>query len=329
MAKRGGSSEVPVHNPAPLVTIAIPTHNRASSYLPLALASALAQGYANLEVLVADNASTDATAELMRGIADPRLRYTCHRSNIGPNRNYNYCLAQARGDYFLLLQDDDLIDPDFVETCMHAAGRDAEVGLIRTGIRVIDDHGDLLRESRNQVSGCPLDEFFLGWFAGRTSWYVTNTLFHTGRLKQIGGFHSKYQVAEDGFAIAQVAARWPRVDVEEIRASFRVHRGEGTFRSKVLDWGEEYLSLLDCLCQLVTPDKTARVRREGRRFFARLTYNRAAAIENPLQRMRAYAQVFRLFRYRYLPGQHLASVRLFRRQWRQMRQRAAQALNQP
>ena len=105
----------------PLVTIAIPTYNRAASYLTVALRSALAQSYANLEVLVADNASTDSTPATLKGIADRRLRHIRHAVNIGANRNYTYCLSQARGEYFMLLHDDDAIDEDFIAVCMQAA----------------------------------------------------------------------------------------------------------------------------------------------------------------------------------------------------------------
>ena len=105
----------------PLVTIAIPTYNRAGSYLPVALNAARGQNYPRLEIIVADNASSDDTASFVQGIRDPRLRYLRHQVNIGANRNYNYCLSKARGDYFLLLHDDDAIDADFVDACMKAA----------------------------------------------------------------------------------------------------------------------------------------------------------------------------------------------------------------
>src|SRR5581483_7663062 len=66
---------------APLVTIAIPTYNRAASYLPLP--SALDQTYPDIEVMVSDNASSDGTAALVSGVRDPRLRYLRHAVNIG------------------------------------------------------------------------------------------------------------------------------------------------------------------------------------------------------------------------------------------------------
>jgi glycosyltransferase involved in cell wall biosynthesis len=296
----------------PLVTIAIPTYNRAASYLPDTIKSALDQTYPRIEVMVSDNASTDETPALLANITDPRLRCSRHQANIGANRNFNYCLEQAAGDYFLLLHDDDLIDPDFVAACVAAADYKCEAGLIRTGIRVIDDRGRIIRESRNRVAGLPLAEFFFAWFDGKTSWYLANTLFHTRRLRELGGFCSTHPLIEDGFAIAQLAARYPRIDVEDVKSSFRVHGGEKTFTEGVsaVEWGKDYLQLLDLLCRLVSPDKHRSVQNRGMRFFARLTYQRARAITHGVRKLRVYLQVWRLFRYRYFPAHHFLGGRL-------------------
>src|SRR5262245_44849714 len=125
----------------PLVTIAIPTYNRAEATLSAALQSALDQTYHNIEVIVSDNASVDGTEALIRGYADSRIRYIRHPKNIGANNNFNFCVGEARGSYFLLLHDDDLIDADFVESCMNAVADDTGVGIIRTALRVIDGDG--------------------------------------------------------------------------------------------------------------------------------------------------------------------------------------------
>jgi len=63
-----------VNNVHPLVTIAIPTYNRADGYLREALASALNQTYQNIEIIVSDNCSTDNSEAFIRGISDQRIR---------------------------------------------------------------------------------------------------------------------------------------------------------------------------------------------------------------------------------------------------------------
>jgi glycosyltransferase involved in cell wall biosynthesis len=312
----------------PLVTVAIPTYNRAASYLMVALRSALAQSYVNLEVLVADNASTDSTPATLKGIADRRLRHIRHAVNIGANRNYNYCLSQARGEYFMLLHDDDAIDDDFVAVCMHAARDKIRPGIIRTGVRVIDGRGDTRSQIANLADGTSLGRYYRSWFAGKTSWYLVNTLFDTAQLRAAGGFCSRYHLSEDGFAIARLASLHP-VDVRDVKASFRVHAGEQTIADPAAPvlWAREYLELLDCMCGLVDdPEEIAAVCNEGRRFFARLAYNRAALLGSRAARIRASYEVLRLFRYRCWPTHRSKTLRFFRQAAAYARRRAERSL---
>lgn len=298
----------------PLVSIGVPTYNRAASFLRPALESALAQRYPALEILVGDNASADDTPKLVGGLRDSRLRYLRHSVNIGPNRNYNFLLEKARGDYFLLLHDDDALDADFVEACMDAAGGRVREGIIRTGVRVIDESGAVRREAPDAAAGTTLGEFYRDWFSGRTCWYLVNTLFNARQLRAEGGFQSPHLLSEDGFAIARVA-RFGRIGVAAAKASFRVHSGERTLAdpAAAVLWGREYLALLDCMCRWVEPDQAEAVRREGRRFFARLAYNRAALLPARAARLRGYSEVLRLFEYRCWPTHRSRAWRLLRR----------------
>jgi len=312
----------------PLVTIAIPTYNRASCYLPVALRSALGQSYPRLEVLVSDNASSDDTATLIQDIADTRLRYVRHPVNIGANRNSNYCLSQARGDYFLLLHDDDAIDADFLAACMQAVRNEIRPGIIRTGVRVIDERGVIRSETANVADGSSLGRYYRSWFAGKTSWYLVNTLFHTAQLRDSGGFRSTHHLSEDGFAIARLAPFHP-VDVCDVKASFRVHAGERTMAdpAAAVLWGREYLELLDCMCGLIDdPEESAAVRNEGGRFFARLAYNRAALLRSRAARIRASYEVLRLFRYRCWPTHRSRTLRFIRQAAVSARRRAKKSL---
>lgn len=86
----------------PLVTIAIPTYNRANLYLTQAIESAINQTYPNLEIIISDNCSTDDTEMVIRSFKDPRIRYFRQEKNIGGNNNFNFCLKQARGEYFFI-----------------------------------------------------------------------------------------------------------------------------------------------------------------------------------------------------------------------------------
>lgn len=119
--RAGGPDAVEAAPPdcRPLVTVAIPTFNRCAQ-LTRALASARAQDYEPLDIVVLDNASTDGTGDLCQRVAasDERVRYIRHGANRGVAANFNAGLASGRGPYFMWLADDDWIDSNYVSSCM-------------------------------------------------------------------------------------------------------------------------------------------------------------------------------------------------------------------
>ena len=96
----------------PLVSICIPTFNR-SRYVASLLESLVAQlaGFPYpYELVIADNASPDATGEVVRGFADRLpIRYLRHDENIGCFANVQFVMMQAAGRYVIYLSDDDCI----------------------------------------------------------------------------------------------------------------------------------------------------------------------------------------------------------------------------
>ena len=280
----------------PLVTIGIPTYNRANKYLKEAIQSACNQTYPNLEILIADNCSHDDTAMLVRSFNDQRIRYHRHEVNIGSNNNFNYLLENAQGIYFLLLHDDDLIDSDFIEVCLKAVDFKDDTGIIRTGMRRIDTDGAVIREKENLVNGLPIPDFFVGWFNGKTPMHLCSTLFNTKRLKEIGGFRSKHNLFQDVIAEVSLSAKFGRVDVREVKASFRNHPSQRTSAAQIKAWCEDSLILLDTLCDLAPENKDV-VRSKGLVFLANHNYSIAERIEAPFKRFCAHLKIFKTFGY--------------------------------
>jgi glycosyltransferase involved in cell wall biosynthesis len=94
--------------------------------------SALAQDYPRLEVIVADDCSTDETERVVQDFADARLRYEPSAHTLGRVANYRRGLYElARGDWVLNLDGDDfLIDPTFVRGAVRAGERFPDVPLV-------------------------------------------------------------------------------------------------------------------------------------------------------------------------------------------------------
>jgi glycosyltransferase involved in cell wall biosynthesis len=126
---------------APLVSILIPAYNR-QDLIEECIRSALNQTYANIEVVVFDNASTDQTFNVINSLAkeDTRIRHFRNEQNVGPVLNWKLCIAEARGEYAKILFSDDVIRPTFIEETMQVFT--PEVGFVFTAAEIGPKPGD-------------------------------------------------------------------------------------------------------------------------------------------------------------------------------------------
>ena len=128
--------------PAPLVSIGVPVYNGAP-LLAQTLDALLAQSCADLELIISDNASTDATPEICADFArrDARVRHFRQSRNIGAPANWNFVARQARGRYFKWAAASDLCHPDLLARCLEPLERDQGVALCFARTAFIDGHG--------------------------------------------------------------------------------------------------------------------------------------------------------------------------------------------
>ena len=115
----------------PFFTVGIPTYNRAG-LLMQAVQGVLGQSCEDFELIVADNHSTDDTPQVMARLKDPRIRYVRHEQNLGIMGNFQFLATQARGRYFVLHQDDDLLHRDFLARCRQAVDGEEGVAMYAT-----------------------------------------------------------------------------------------------------------------------------------------------------------------------------------------------------
>lgn len=106
-------------NTLPRVSIGMPVYNGAE-WIRATIDSVLAQTYRDLELVISDNASTDATERICREYQqrDPRIRYFRNPSNVGVSGNFNKAFERSRGVFFKWSSCSDLIDPHFIERCV-------------------------------------------------------------------------------------------------------------------------------------------------------------------------------------------------------------------
>jgi glycosyltransferase involved in cell wall biosynthesis len=112
--------------PLPAVSIGLPVYNGDAS-IGAAVESLLAQTLADFELVISDNASTDATEAICRRLAarDPRVRYLRQRVNRGPIPNFELVLEEARAPLFMWAASDDHWDREFLADNVAALRNDA------------------------------------------------------------------------------------------------------------------------------------------------------------------------------------------------------------
>lgn len=124
----------------PLVSVIMPAYN-AEGYIADAVSSILDQSWQNFELIIVDDASTDATADVLRGFSDPRIRLLKNDSNRGIAASTNRAIDVCKGEYLALMDDDDISLPDRLKAQLTFLENNREIMILGTASRLIDQEG--------------------------------------------------------------------------------------------------------------------------------------------------------------------------------------------
>lgn len=135
-----------------LISICIPTYRR-PALLRIAVSSALAQTYPDIEVIVGDDSPDGLSAEVveaLRATAVRPIRYEHNKPGLGQNENVNRLFSLARGDRLILLHDDDVLLPDATLQLDRRWTGEASIAFGRQ--QVISPDGDVIIEATQQLN---------------------------------------------------------------------------------------------------------------------------------------------------------------------------------
>jgi glycosyltransferase involved in cell wall biosynthesis len=224
------------------VTIGIPTINRSKLALR-AIRSALSQTYADVEVIVSDDASTDDTVQRIREIQNARLVLFEQQQRLGLVGNFDFCLRHATGEFFLLLGDDDVLLPIAIERLsepflrLDAIPAPASVGVVWCPCHIADaDNVEFwTTEAGPRVESAA--STLTGLFAGNRGPRLSSILLRTEDAIAVGGYDTRYGDLCDIGNWGRVALlRNDVVCIQEPLVQYTNHHGSTTSKSTVEKW---------------------------------------------------------------------------------------------
>ncbi len=228
----------------PAVSLCIPTYNGAS-YLGATLASAEAQDFDDLEIVLSDSGSTDGTLEILDSFKS-QSRFPVRRlPPPGPGMvvNWNHCIDRASGRYLKFLFQDDILAPDCVSRMVALADEDPSIGMVFSPRELLMDD-----DARRHPFCCKMEQesghVHRGWKrldrlqAGRLlladPGLVThgplnkigepsNVLLRRDTLKRVGNFNPRLRQVVDLEMWWRIMGQSNVGFIDAPLASFRVH----------------------------------------------------------------------------------------------------------
>jgi glycosyltransferase involved in cell wall biosynthesis len=203
----------------PRVSVLMTMFN-AGAYLRPAIASLLAQSYADFELIIVDDGSADGSAAVAEGFADPRIRLVRNTANRGQTACLNQGLALARGEFVARQDADDLSHPDRLEKQTRFLDDHPEIALLGANAVQIDGSGESLGRT-----DLPRETPAIRWAN-----LFDNSLLHSAVIfrvnvirEEFGGYDESFRCSQDYALWSLVARRHAVANLPAPLISLRVH----------------------------------------------------------------------------------------------------------
>jgi hypothetical protein len=203
---------------SPLVTVVMPVHN-AEPFVEAAIGSVLAQTLSDFELIVVDDASTDASAGKVRGFEDPRIRRLELGRNLGPSAARNTGVGEARGRYVAFLDADDIARPHRLARQVLFFERHPEAEMVGGAVACIDAAGAGTGKTWHpdtHPERLPVLLYF------HNAFYTSTLMVRTGLARRLP-FRADLAAAEDYEFNVRVARAAPVANLPDVLADYRLN----------------------------------------------------------------------------------------------------------
>ncbi|WP_162198269.1 glycosyltransferase family 2 protein [Geofilum rubicundum] len=172
-----------------LFSIGVPAFKAA--FLKDCIQSILNQTYENFELIIVNDASPEDLETIVSFFNDDRIKYHCNEHNFGALNvvdNWNKCLSYAKGDYFVLMGDDDLMEPDYLINFKSLIEKYPQLNVFHCRSNIINESSELIGVTPSWPEYESLCEnIWHRLFTNRVQ-YVSDFVYRTEVLRSNGGF---------------------------------------------------------------------------------------------------------------------------------------------
>ena len=131
-----------------IIDVFLPTYNR-PTYLRVMIESLLNQTFKNFNLIILDNGSTNETFDVIKSFKDKRISYIRNEEN---DREFiNYPFINSKSKFFIIVHDDDILKPNFLEYQLEIILKDSQINLLASRINLIDSNGNTLHKIRPRL----------------------------------------------------------------------------------------------------------------------------------------------------------------------------------
>jgi glycosyltransferase involved in cell wall biosynthesis len=198
-----------------LVSVIIPCYN-SEAFLEEAIASAMAQTYSPVEIVVVDDGSTDRSPQIAQSLP---VRYI-RQPNRGLAASRNLGIRESKGSYIVFLDADDRLKPEAIEIGVRILAQRPQYAMAVGDHFFVSHNGSYLAASRKN---CPPAFHYEALLRSNFIEMVSTVLFRRSVLEEAGGFDTRFRVSEDYELYLRVAKTHAIYCHPAIVAEYRIH----------------------------------------------------------------------------------------------------------